>query len=248
MPKSFADDGAAGAFGSGSSPTGAIPGVTMSDPGPAPTGGAAPATASNMQPWSSTSFQSEGERAWNNTGENYSSDGSINGLGAGKSTIAPDGSVYTNTGQKSGGYLLANGGAIEDDTDGSPEQDTISKALSSVDAVLAFGRKLHGLGGGDNEGAINTAGNMPTIPGNQSETPGPYQPGQPRPQQMAQASYQNNRMPMRPGSQSESGVQPIQPAPGPLPPTNNPFGKRADAGDSDSDDQSGAIDTDEDTA
>ncbi|OYV25241.1 MAG: hypothetical protein B7X08_06430, partial [Acidocella sp. 20-63-7] len=83
---------------------------------------------------------------------------------------------------------------------------------------------------------------VPTIPGNQSETPGPYVPQQPRPQQMAQAGYQNNRMPAVPGSQSESGVPPVQPMPGPLPPTANPFGKRAD---SDSD-AGGAIDTSED--
>ena len=37
-----------------------------------------------------------------------------------------------------------------------------------------------------------------------------------------------NRMPTVPGSPSESGRR-EQPAPGPLPPTQNPFGKRAEA-------------------
>jgi hypothetical protein len=148
------------------------------------------------------------------------------------------------------GYQFAaafeDGGAI-DDTDGSPQQDHISKALETVDQVLAFGRKLHGLGGGDNEGAIDTAAAMPMIPGNQSETPGPYRPGGGG-QKMAA------NMPSIPGSQSESGRPPQQPMPGPLPPTSNPFGKRADAGndpDQDGDDDSGqpgAIDTDEDAA
>lgn len=46
---------------------------------------------------------------------------------------------------------------------------------------------------------------------------------------------QASRMPMQPGNQSESGQPRQQPTPGPLPPTSNPFGKRADA--------EGAIDT-----
>jgi hypothetical protein len=94
-------------------------------------------------------------------------------------------------------------------------------------------------------GAIDTAGAMPMIPGNQSETPGPYRPGGGG-QKLAGA------MPMIPGNQSESGRPPLQPAPGPLPPTSNPFGKRADAGtDTDNDNDSdapGAIDTDEETS
>jgi hypothetical protein len=118
------------------------------------------------------------------------------------------------------GFMFADGGAIPDDNgDGSSQmnglQASINAALSTVDNVLSYGRKLHGLSGGNEEddGAIkNTqvAGRMPTVPGNSSD----------------------------------SGRAPIQPAPGPLPPTNNPFGKRADAGD----DQGGAIDTDEETS
>lgn len=53
-------------------------------------------------------------------------------------------------------------------------------------------------------------------------------------QQMAMGA----RMPSVPGTQSNSGTKPIQPMPGPLPPTGNPFGKRADneQGDGDGDD------------
>lgn len=156
-------------------------------------------------------------------------------------------SIYPQNGymRVAGGY--AGGGAIEDDTNGSPEQDQITKALASVDQVLAYGRKLHGLGGDNEGGAIDTAAAMPMIPGNQSETPGPYRPGGGG-QKMAA------NMPMVPGSQSNSGIPPQRPAPGPLPPTSNPFGKRADAGstsdqDNDNDsDQPGAIDTDEEAA
>lgn len=87
----------------------------------------------------------------------------------------------------------------------------LSQALASVQSALAFGRKLHGLGGEEEGGAVQTADRMPAVPGNQSE----------------------------------SGVARPQPMPGPLPPTNNPFGKRAEA---EPDGDEGAIDTDEDMA
>lgn len=131
------------------------------------------------------------------------------------------------------GMSFAQGGAIPDDGDtsdtadsnGSPGQDAVSKALDSVDQVLAYGRKLHGLGGDQESG-----GAIPDAP-----------------QQMAS----NMRMPSVPGNQSNSGAPPIQPQPGPLPPTSNPFGKRtADASQPDSDgdndgDTGGAINTEE---
>ena len=122
---------------------------------------------------------------------------------------------------------FAEGGAIpteEDDMSMGPANGLMSmlaKATGSVKEVLAYGRRKHGLlpgeqPGGDDEGAI---------PGVQ-----------------ANAGYQNGRMPMVPGTQSESGVPPVRPAPGPLPPTSNPFGKRAEA---EPEETTGAIDTDE---
>jgi hypothetical protein len=54
---------------------------------------------------------------------------------------------------------------------------------------------------------------------------------------LASGDDQAANMPAIPGNQSESGVARPQPAPGPLPPTSNPFGKRAD---NDSDDGQGA--------
>lgn len=62
-------------------------------------------------------------------------------------------------------------------------------ALAAVRGALDYGRRRHGLIGGQQE-----AGRMPAVPG----TP------------------------------SESGKR-EQPMPGPLPPTQNPFGKRAEA-------------------
>jgi hypothetical protein len=112
--------------------------------------------------------------------------------------------------------MFDGGGSVPDQDDMSDQTnsglgDRISLALATVDSALAYGRKLNGLGGdsGMDEGEDS------------SQAP---------PQQMAQDSYGNNRMPAVPGSQSNSGVPPIQPMPGPLPPTSNPFGKRADAG------------------
>lgn len=49
-------------------------------------------------------------------------------------------------------------------------------------------------------------------------------------QEKEQQEAANNPMPISPGTQSESGMPKEQPMPGPLPPTKNPFGKRADAG------------------
>lgn len=229
FPKSFADDGA---FGATSSPTGA--------PAAAP----APDASTMFNPGEFTSAPNDsfsGPMGPTPSTATPPTSGGFGGGGLSDSSSAPSLSPmsggYGGGGLSSGGgsslspspvgLSFSQGGAIDDgsggDDNGSPQQDAIQRALSTVDGVLAFGRKLHGLGGGDDEGAIKTASNYP--------------PG---------------RMPAKPGNQSESGVPPIQPMPGPLPPTSNPFGKRADAGDQGNDqgqdDQSGAIDTEEDAA
>lgn len=229
MPKDFSEDGAFGASGGGSQP-GSF--------------GSGAASSGNIS--DSEALTNFGSHALDN-GRLGGSFNTPTNMISGAAAAAQFGPGAMGAGNL--GFSFAEGGAIGDDTDGSPAQDRISKALDTVDAVLAFGRKLHGLGGNEeDDGAIKgtqTAAAMPTIPGNQSETPGPYKPGQGG-QQMAA------NMPSVPGSQSNSGQRPPQPMPGPLPPTSNPFGKRADAGDGDgdgdSDDQGGAINTEEDTA
>lgn len=208
-PRSFSEDGAAGARSDGD-PAAPQP-VTMNDPGPAAQQQAAPAPAPEPYQASSQSMQAAPAPAAQPSQQPYTAPSFGTGMFS-----TPFAGQYQNTGGFSR-MSFADGGAIED-TDGSPQQDAIQKALSTVDGVLAFGRKLHGLGGDDDGGAIKTAG--------------------------------LTRMPGQPPSQSESGVPPQQPMPGRLPPTSNPFGKRtADAGaTNDSDDSSGAIDTDEETA
>lgn len=210
MPKSFSEDGALGAQDAG------IAGAPPPPPTPAP---AAPATGSlKANPMVSYSGGSglELPRADGSSVPGQATLSARPGVsfGGGDSSFSGGASPV--------GLAFEDGGAVEgDDTNGSPQQDAISKALDTVDQVLAFGRKAHGLGGNEESGGIQMAA--------------------------------NTRMPGQPPSQSESGVKPIQPMPGPLPPTSNPFGKRADAGgdgDGDQDDQpqSGGIDTDEDTA
>lgn len=189
-PRSFSEDGA---FGAGSSDqlTGDKP---IDDSGMTPFSGIDTASAGGHDP-----FQATGRGGgWSVTG--------VNGF---PGTAA---------------RFFSEGGAIDEGdpnaTDpqgsglGNSLQASINAALGVVDNVLSYGRKLHGLGGGDDdEGAIKgtqTAGRMPSVPG----TP------------------------------SDSGVRPVQPAPGALPPTSNPFGKRADAS-QDSPPEEGAIPTDE---
>lgn len=249
MAANFADDGAFGAGGTspGQSATsfGAMPlPGAANEEAPASFGGA----ASPSQAQSTLAFLQSHPGATELEGGGFESSDGLAGLPGSPGSASPSSSPAGTTpsggalpagfGGSGGGGIAANpggvgfslsaGGAIptgdddgSDDSNGSPQQDAISKALDSVDQVLAFGRKAHGLGG-DQEG------DGPAI-------------------QTAQAGYQNNRMPALPGSQSNSGVPPIQPQPGPLPPTSNPFGKRADATQpGDNDTQSGAIDTGDD--
>lgn len=273
MPNSFSQDGALGAGGFGDTGLG---GMAMNDPGmsasgtPSGTGGSSGSSGSSASSlsWDGRNFadQSSLNNAKYLAGHSAFADGG-NSSGLSLETAPDSGglsfdgmnfadqnakSIYKqrmSSDQRGGGaWMYSEGGAIDenmgDDSNGSPGQnDAISRALQSVTEVLNFGRQRYGLsGGGDNEGNTNTAAAMPMIPGNQSNTPGPYKPAD-KPAGQKQAA-----MPAIPGNPSESGIQRPQPMPGPLPPTSNPFGKRADAGSDNADDQSGAIDTDEDAA
>lgn len=240
MPNSFANDGAAGAGQTAPGSDGGDFGSSnFSGFGGAPSG-----TGSTSQ---ADQFANSGGMA-----SVMSQNGELNGFGgvyqAAPKSNAPAGSQAAHfMSSNPFGMSFDDGGAVGDDSQGSPQQDAISKALETADQVLAYGRKLHGLGGQEEDGGAIPgvqAGNMPTIPGNQSESGLPPAQPQPPAQQLA-AGYGNGRMPAVPGNQSNSGSPPIQPQPGPLPPTSNPFGKRADNdpdGDGDND-QSGAIDT-----
>jgi hypothetical protein len=153
----------------------------------------------------------------------------------------------------------AAGGAIDEETGdvnpmmnsmGAQLQVDINAALGVVGDVLAYGRKLHGIGGEQ-----QTAARMPTVPGNQSES------GIPRPQPMpgplpptsnpfGKRTEGEAEEPEEGGAIDVAGVMPAvpysetpkpRPMPGPLPPTSNPFGKRAEA----EGDEGGAIPTDD---
>jgi len=78
-----------------------------------------------------------------------------------------------------------------------PMSNVLQRALGSVDQVLQYGYQQFGLS--TNAPADGSGGGI---------------------QDQAAA------MPAVPGNPSDSGVPPLQPTPGPLPPTSNPFGKR----------------------
>lgn len=172
----------------------------------------------------------------------------------------PWGRQFTqNTGgnQMAFGGFYAEGGAIAEEDDGQNQMAQgpanglaamMQKATASVQEVLAYGRKKHGIGGGggSDEGAIQGA---PESDGDRLNRLDNNEMGRwrrPFGQQAPQGNDQTQvaaRMPSVPGTPSNSGVKPVQPMPGPLPPTNNPFGKRAEA--EPQDDGAGAIDAPE---
>jgi hypothetical protein len=164
----------------------------------------------------------------------------------------------------------AQGGAIDTEEDTNPLMDTmasrmqvdINAALGVVGDVLSYGRKLHGLGGGQDEGQgeQQVAARMPTVPGNQSESgvmrpqpmPGPLPPTS---NPFGKRSENDGQSSDEEGAIDVAGVIPAQPysetpkpqpMPGPLPPTNNPFGKRTmSEAEPEPDAETGAIDTEE---
>lgn len=160
------------------------------------------------------------------------------------------------------------GGAIPEDD--SPMMDTmgarmqvdINAALGAVKGVLSYGRQLHGLGGGDKQAA-----SMPVKPFNETPKPQPmmppsslpYGPGE-KPFGKRSEANPNEQEPdndaddqggaidvagMIPSVPHSETAKP-QPMPGPLPPTSNPFGKRAEA--QPESDEGGAIQTDDEEA
>jgi|SRR5579859_922661 len=193
MPKSFSEDGASGAFGGGTDTDTSTPNApTMNDPGPN-----SPAISNTGVPSGNTSTSLGRDPYQAPTSFGSSAPPTIGGT------------PYYGTGMPVG-FSFADGGAVPDadgdndgdtsdgvgDSDGSPGQDLMAKALQSVDATLQYSYQKYGLGGGQQEAAA-----MPARPGTQSDYPGggTYGPGgsPPPPQQQAGA------MPVRPGSQSE---------------------------------------------
>jgi len=164
----------------------------------------------------------------------------------GKYTTGPSGFNFTPTGFADGGLVTDDDGDGDatpggDDTQ-TPDhmdhfQQRINAAIATVDNALSYGRKLHGLGGGEQD----MASSMPAVPGNpygqqrDQPMPGPLPPTN---NPFGKRTRLSATMPAVPGN--PYGQQREQPAPGPLPPTNNPFGKRVA-----SNDDSGAIPDDD---
>ena len=221
-PRSFSTDGAQGAFGGGTANPGAIGGVQMNDPGMAIDASAPPANNTGSPFGNRGSNDVPGQN-----GRMVNINTSLGGFTSPTLNPADEQALWGGLSFADGGSMPDTGGssgdATGDATGGTNDNsDLVSLALATVDSALQYGRQKYGLGDGDQQ----QAGAMPTIPGNQSNTPGPYVPQQPRPQPQQVAA----NMPTVPGSQSNSGIPPQQPMPGPLPPTSNPFGKRTRLG------------------
>lgn len=187
-PRDFSQDGAAGAGGGGGGAIGPDimhdpgPGTSigpqiMHDPGPSSAGGgfgpmASPSTSSRTPsalPAGSVIGGGLGPLAPQDTTGGIGAQDTTGGIGrqpigGGYGPVASSPSpVHGAGGLPSSpiGLSFSRGGAV-DDTDGDPAQDAVARALDTVDGVLAFGRKLHGLGGEGSDGsqqmAMNTDG------------------------------------------------------------------------------------------
>lgn len=157
----------------------------------------------------------------------------------------------------------AQGGAIPTEEDnplmdsmGSQLQVDINSALGVVKDVFSYGRKLHGLGGGDDEGGAVDTAQMPSTPFRETPVPQPmpkpnsfpYGPNE-KPFGRRMSGLEEKTLPSSPG-QYTPGPQPMpKPNSFPYAPGQIPFGRRADAGEAtetpEQEMAEGAIDTDD---
>lgn len=253
-PKSFADDGAAGASGT---PGGNAATANLGTGGtPASWEASLPASSQSYLQNYQTPGASEvgGSLGDQMLGQSYtvSPTGEKEGVGAQYGEDLGGGyspSTGLPTMAFSAGGSMPDDGSSDDNDDGSTYQpddssqgqpapqdaDRMSLALASVDSGLSYGRQKNGLPTDMDDGSDGQqqAANMPMRPGNPSDSgvpplqpsPGPLPPTN---NPFGKRDQYSANMPMSPPSQSESGIKPLQPAPGKLPPTSNPFGKRAD--------------------
>lgn len=178
--------------------------------------------------------------------------------------MGPRTNFGTNVVQPGSVPAYAQGGAIDTDLEDNPMmrgmgarlQVDINSALGVVRDVLNYGRGLHGLGGGGNEGAIQEA-QMPSTPFRETPVPQPM----PKPNSFPYGPHEKpfgKRMGANAGEQTQdvaafepkvlpgapfSETPRPQPMPGPLPPTSNPFGKRVSENSGQSSDDEEASET-----
>lgn len=254
-PKDFSADGAVGAGGPGMS---RAPGMTP------PSVASTPPAPQSAAPSASLDFAGSGGGG----GLSLPSEQTAPSAGGGaapssgpptaaskfpsfQTGMPPGGGQGSNVPQTTGGIFFDQGGEVPDDNGQSQQQQDpmsaiLQRSMGSVDQVLQQMYKNYGLQGGPTQGIPadqvqdqqdnGAAGSWrQPVQGNQ---PTQYDPQDSNPSQEAA------NMPAVPASQSNSGVPPQRPGPGTLPPTSNPFGKRADAGgiqdDGDADDQGSA--------
>lgn len=222
MAKSFADDGAVG--GGGPAQSSAPPPGAVAEAPPS-----ASATPSTNAP------QSGGIQAYSGAGSQPAS------LGGMMNTASPMAAAP-------GGIFFDDGGAVpgDDGSQGQPGQDPMTailqRSMGSVDQVMQQLYKQYGLTGGPTQGIPADQVQDQQDNGAAGRWRQPVQGNQPQQydQDQTNPSQEAANMPTVPAGQSETGIPPQRPGPGTLPPTSNPFGKRADAGGIDTDDDDDA--------
>jgi len=219
MANSFAQDGAFGAGGPAQStaPTpgafGTTPAATTSPAASGaasasygmPQGGGWALDAAGGGSWVNNSTgntynQNTGDYSEGNPGGGSSAPSSGGGLGGTPAASNPAGSGNGggNVPMAGGGIFFDAGGSVPDDNGQSQQQDPMSATLQQS------------LGSASQ--ALQMVYKQFGLGGDQAQTGG-----------VQEAA----NMPTVPGGQSETGIPPQRPGPGTLPPTSNPFGKRA---------------------
>lgn len=207
MAKSFADDGAVGAgVASSTAPApGAMPSASSTS-GASSSAAGAP-TAMNYSPMSQpgggggASFVPQSIPSANTApqggGAAPSSQPSSGGSFPSFQTAPQGGGQGSNVPTSTGGIFFDEGGAVPDDNATGGQQNPMDVILQrSMGSVDQVFQQMYKQYG---------------LGGND---------------QQGGVQDEAANMPTVPGGQSESGVKPLQPAPGKLPPTSNPFGKR----------------------
>lgn len=217
MPKDFSADGAVGAGGPGMStapgmtpPPSASAPAAIPPPTPSASGTIAYAPGGNGGGASFIPHEIPSASSAPTSTKPSFQTGNAPGASSGGGVSGAPGSAAPLAGQ--GGIFFDEGGSVPDDNGQSQQQDPMSSILQrSMGSVDTVLQQLYKSYG------LST--------GDQNQQGG-----------VQEAA----NMPMQPAGQSETGVPPQRPAPGQLPPTNNPFGKRADAGGIPDDDDQGS--------
>lgn len=224
-PRDFSTDGAFGATQGGS-----IPGVTMNDPGPGATPTATPQTAA-PQTLSGTMGATPGMGGGGPgmMGAESFSGNEMGGTLSGTDAINAANNIGLHFASSPGfAGMFAGGGSIpsvpgSQSESGEPPIQPMPGPLPPTGTPFGT-RQTRPAGGVEASWKNDLDQAMQTVDAALSY--GRKLHGLPSEDPDQQSKQMASRMPAVPGNQSESGLPPARPMPGPLPPTSTPFGKR----------------------